>query len=213
MTKLELNKQAVLDKVSLAHRTCFDGFLNRDIEELKSVKNILKGLEESSNDLDDKIITVVSLFGPEAKDLRELIALLKIVNELVRIGNDTRTCANKTILLLEESYDFNGVSKNLTILFQITINTLNIVYDALVNNNTEDFSDMYRKVKIEETKSDDICAILEKEIYDQNPKNELSKTSLNLLSIIKKLERSADHITNIAHLIEYSKLGGKIKTY
>ncbi len=213
MEKLTANKMTVVGKTLDAHRLCTEGFLKQDIALLNQAKNYLKGLEELANELDDKIITMVGLFDPEATDLREMIALLKIVNELVRIGNCTKSCANRAIWLIEEKYDYDGLQKNLTILFSITYTALKIVCDALMDEKFSDHTQIFSKVKIEESKTDDICGLIQKEIYDRNSGNELSKKALAVLEITKKLERSADHTENIAHLLEYIKLGGKIKTY
>ena len=89
----------------------------------------------------------------------------------------------------------------------LAINTINTI-------EKEELEDAYRKVKVEESKSDDLYSILEKNILSDMTKSiEQSTDFIQVLSIMRKLERMADRSVNIVQLMIFSRLGGEIKTY
>ena len=74
--------------------------------------------------------------------------------------------------------------------------------------------DTYRKVKVEESKSDDLYSILEKNILSDITKTiDQSADFIKILSTMRKLERMADRSVNIVQLMIFSRVGGEMKTY
>lgn len=60
-------------------------------------------LNQLDTEADDQIITIIAKRAPVAKDLRELVAVGKIVSELERAGDEARKIAGLTIRFFEGS--------------------------------------------------------------------------------------------------------------
>nr|XP_061809749.1 phosphate-specific transport system accessory protein PhoU-like [Nerophis lumbriciformis] len=76
---------------------------NEDVERAYEVINNDAKLNQLDIDADDKITMIIARRQPVAKDLRELIAVGKIVSELERAGDEARKIAGLTIRFFEGS--------------------------------------------------------------------------------------------------------------
>src|SRR5574344_1069721 len=86
--KLKLIKSEV-EKLGLdiveALEVCLKALNERKIENLKNVEVSEKKFLVKSNEIDNLIITTLALYTPEARDLRRMVAFLKITNEISRL--------------------------------------------------------------------------------------------------------------------------------
>ena len=72
---------------------CLKALKEENINDLKNIEITEKKLQIKSNEIDNLIVTTLALYSPEAKDLRQLVAFLKITNELVRTGSNAKDFA------------------------------------------------------------------------------------------------------------------------
>ena len=95
-TKLKSIKEEI-QKIGLvvveSLEICQQALVEKKIENLKDVEITEKKLLVKSNEIDNIIVTTLALYSPEAKDLRQLVSFLKITNELVRTGSNTKDFA------------------------------------------------------------------------------------------------------------------------
>ena len=70
-------------EITMASETALSGMDSLDISRFDSAKTLLKNIENRANAIDNEIVVTLALFGPEAKDLRKMVAYLKITNEPV----------------------------------------------------------------------------------------------------------------------------------
>lgn len=204
----------LISEVVEAHNIALQAYKTKDIEVFDSVKGILKGIQNEANFIDNEIVKTFALLGPEAQELRLLIAYLKITNELVRIGEGAKKYARRMKLHLESDCNLDSISDIIFKLHSSSIAALEFIADCFDNHTECDYEDLYRSVMVEESKCDDLHSILEKEILSRiiiEP--ELSIEYVQLLSTFRKLERVSDHAINIAKLMLYSKEGGVIQSY
>ena len=69
----------------------------------------------------------------------------------------------------------------------------------------------YNKVSVEESKTDDLYAMVEKNILKLIAKNlDLSKDYFDVLSSLRRLEKTADRAAAIANLLVFAEVGGEI---
>jgi phosphate transport system protein len=73
-----------------ANKTSLKALKDNDINLLKDIDLSLKKLVSKSNEVDNLIVTTLALYSPEAKDLRHMVSYLKITNELVRAGTNSK---------------------------------------------------------------------------------------------------------------------------
>jgi len=176
-----------------------------DAAEFERSKAVLSGIDAAANAIDNEIVTSLALFGAEAHDLRELVAYLKITNEMVRIADNVRGFAKKM-----SKYISSCRQEGMLQLCKSSISALHLA----LNNDHLQSEDMYRKVKVEESKSDDLYAILEKNILKELGKNlDFSANCIEILSTARKLEKIADRSVAIAKLILYARSGGTLKAH
>lgn len=202
-----------LEKVYSAHTVSHEGFVSKDRKTLASVRSILAKLRYDANYLDNMIVRIFALSEPEGPELRELVASLKIINEIVRISDDAKSFASNITELIHEGVVFGELDAYIINLHKATIHSLSFVVDAYEHYSDADMQSVFRHTKIEETKTDDLYSLLEQEILKRFIDKKLEANSIKLLKTARKLERSADHAVNIAELLLYAKEGGDISSY
>lgn len=141
---------------------------------------------------------IFALFNPVAIDLRFVLAVLKINNNLERIG-DIAEGISKFIILEKEPFDEPLLRKTRFLtMFKAAIQ---IVEDVLTSFNKED-TKLARSIFEQDEMLDEINAEATQIISDfirDNP--DKIEQALNVLSIIRRLERVGDQSTNIAEEI------------
>ncbi len=201
-------------EVTMASERALGGIENLDVSRFESARAILKNTETIANAIDNEIVVTLALFGPEARDLRKMVAYLKITNELVKIAENVRSFSKRMCGHLQSDISFNSLHeysvhlcKSATKAVTLAIGTIDIV-------EKETLEDIYRKVKVEESKSDDLYSILEKNILTDIAKViDQSADYIQILSTMRKLERTADRSVNIVQLMIFARVGGEMKTY
>lgn len=166
----------------------------------------IKHLTYMADSVDNNIIVALALYSPEAGELRELIAMLKTTNELVRIADASKKFSKGMQEIIEAGADISKIKQYIIELHTISIRSIKLVIECFKN-----FSlDTYRAIHIEEEKSDEIFGIIQKEILSSINADELTATYIKIIKTLKKHERVTDHCENIARLLHYAKEGGKL---
>lgn len=188
---LEMAIQALRDRdISLADKVIAEDF-NIDQIEVETEEDCLK---------------MLALYHPVAADLRFVIAVLKINNDLERIADQAVNIAERTKVLC--SHPPITIPPKLYVMFEKVEKMLSSSLDALVNL---DVKVAYSVIRAD----DDIDEInremftLIKEKIQTNP--EKIEEFISLLSISRQLERTADQITNIAEDVIYTVEGSIIR--
>jgi phosphate transport system protein len=195
-----------------AGEVIFEGLKKFDAKEFENAKNMLKNIEANANAIDNDIIMSLALFGVEAKDLRELVSYLKITNEMVRITDNMRSFAKNMTTYIADAGYFHIFKEYVLQLYKTSISAVIIAVGMI--NSKDDGENAYRKVKVEESKSDDLYSILEKNILSALGKElDFSANHIQILSTMRKLEKMADRCVAIAKLVLYAKSGGELRLY
>lgn len=157
-------------------------------------------------ELENKCTTIIALHQPEAKDLREILMIYKINNDLERLGDQAVNIAESAAHLAG-----NPVILDLPELILMKDATLKMLKDSL---------DAFTKRDVEACRrvcgADDTVDEFNRDIYRHlvrlmkaNPQQ--IDMYLHLLRISKNLERIADLSTNIAENTIYLTDGQVIK--
>ncbi len=184
---------------------------SKNLDSLKEAKNMLKGSSKEESNIDMKIIEVLALYAPEAKDLRRVVTLMKITSEFSRIS-DYVTAQIKTLtqeIIEEEELKGDGTRESF---YQSTLAALKASVEIIKVKDEAILNELIRVVSIEESKCDDFVSIIEKGIISEicNNKNDISYFTKRLNSV-RKMERISDRCVNIAKLRKYAIEGGKLK--
>lgn len=159
-------------------------------------------INEAEVELEEEGLKVLALYQPVAVDLRFIIALLKINNDIERIGDLAADIAERTVQLC--SMEPGRFGFNYVLMAEKAQEMLNQSLDALVNLNVE----AAYKVLEKDQEVDDMhrasYGLVQEEVM-QNPS--VFSVLAPFLSISKHLERIADLATNIAEDVIYLASG------
>ena len=212
--KLKLIKSEVeklgLDVVE-ALEVCLKALNERKIENLKNVEVSEKKFLVKSNEIDNLIITTLALYTPEARDLRRMVAFLKITNEMVRTAANTKDFAK----MFKKSYS-NDLNTAIILEYAIpllksALLSLQTATSIIDEHDEKHIEEKYHRVVVEESKTDDLYLMIEKNILKLiTQKLDLSKEYFDILSSLRRLEKIADRAVSIAKLLQFAQIGGDI---
>lgn len=204
----------LLETITVANELCLEAYQENDTAKFKEVQNKLDKVGLIDDTIDNEIIKTFALFGPEAKELRFLVAYLKMTNEIVSIGEGVKKYARRMKDHAQSDCNLEPLKSSIVLLHKSTINALKYILDCFNANDECNFEDNYRKVLIEESMNDDLFSVLEKEIFSQIiDERELAIEYVKVLGSLRKLERSCDRSVNIANLMMYAQKGGEISSF
>ena len=205
----------IIQKEVTANRMSLEAFTSRNVEGFDEAAAQLKSVEAEGNLVDNEIVKTFALFGPEAQELRTLISYLKMTNELVRIADGTKKYARRIREHMQsECCDLTPFEGVIVQFHKSVITALSCIYDCAMDMSHCDVEDVYRKVAVEESKNDDLFAILEKDILGQIvSETELSVDYVRILGTMRKLERVCDRAVNVASLLMFEQKGGMLQSY
>ncbi|MFO0898039.1 MAG: phosphate signaling complex protein PhoU [Pirellulales bacterium] len=157
-------------------------------------------------EVEEECLKCLALHQPVAADLRFVVAVLKMNNDLERIGDMAKNIAKRVVFLcksepLELPGNFRGMAAAAQSMFKRSL-------DALVNSDTA----LARQVREDDDEVDtmrkQIQLQVEREIMAQ-PQRVAELMSLN--NVAKQLERLADMATNIAEDVIYMLEGDIVR--
>ncbi len=148
------------------------------------------------------VIRMLALRQPMARDLREIVASLRITAAFERIGDYARNIAKRSLVLNQTgfSHRLGGLSH----MSHLVQENLKLVIDALGEGDAEKSEQVWRS----DQAVDDIYNAIFRELVTymmEDPRNITPCT--HLLFIAKNLERIGDHATNIAETVYYASTG------
>ncbi len=146
--------------------------------------------------IDGDIEDFIALYNPVAVDLRFSLAMLKINNNLERIGDYADSIARLVIRTeLREEHKQLFTELKLQETFDAVLKMLRTTYDALQNQDISMAKSVFEE--------DDMLDVLNREAIDvladyvrQHPDS--VKLCLELAAVFRKLERAGDHINNLS---------------
>ncbi len=195
-----------------ANKDALEALKNGEVAKLNDIKVSVKKLSHKSNEIDNLIVTTLALYSPEAKDLREMVAFLKITNELVRAGANTRTFIKTFRKSFSDDLSTAAILEYAVPLLKASTSSLEITVSMIENYDEHTTEENYNRVIVEESKTDDLYAMVEKNILKLISKHlELSKDYFDLLSSFRRLEKNADRAASIANLLLFALKGGEIE--
>lgn len=138
----------------------------------------------------------LALRGPMARDLREILAALRIASDIERIGDYAANVAKRsTALNLSPPLPF---TRGLTQLGQLAVRQVRAVLVAF----RDDDAEAAQRVRAQDAEIDTVYTSLFRELLTYMMEDPRSITpSTHLLFMAKNIERIGDHATNIAENI------------
>jgi phosphate transport system protein len=156
-------------------------------------------IDKMEVEIEEECLKILALYQPVAVDLRFIVAVIKINNDLERIGDQAVNIAQRIETIAgydqfkETYFDYYDMAARAEKMLKMSL-------DALVNLDID--------LAFNVLKLDNEVDAIQKEAYDRIKiaiKVEPQKVGLlvNLLLISRHIERLADHATNIAEEVIY----------
>jgi len=207
--QIDILKQKILFVGSLVEEAiakAISALVNRDPLLAKTVVNSDTEIDRMEVDVEEECLKILALYQPVAADLRFVVAVLKINNDLERLGDLAEHVAKKVLFLakrppLDARVDFRAMAAKAQSMVKRSL-------DALVNRD----SLMARQVRDQ----DDEVDIMQRAVRDQieaqlKDHPDRADELLKLISIARHLERLADMACSIAEDVIYMVEGEIIR--
>ena len=198
-----INKMMMIigNKIVNANEVILDGLQKGDYSHFKEAKDTLVGIKDEVRNIDQEIIVTLALFGPEAKDLKNVISYLKMTNEYVRAASNTKSFLKNFPIKTDGELHLGGIIQNIILLQKANVAALKYAISILSIEDKDAIQDLCIKANMEESKTDDIYSLVEKDLFVEmlNAK-ELSQEYFQALSLIRKIEKTADRAACMANL-------------
>jgi phosphate transport system protein len=207
---LESLKKEILQLGNLVETAINTAILSLNNREVTLADRVME-LEEEINDkevhIEEECLKILALHQPVAVDLRFIVVVLKVNNDLERMGDFAKNIAKRAIHL--SSFDpipmFQGFTSELPVLVRSMVRKS---LDALVSLDVE----LARTVINMDDKVDEINRRMYEEVHatiQKDVKN--TEVAMNLLSTSRYMERIADLSTNIAEDVVFMVEGKVVR--
>lgn len=205
---VELNKKIseIASEVEDMIAKSIKSLIDRNMIMAQEVINNDKKVNDMEIVIDNQAIKVLGLYQPEAKDLRIITMIMKINNDLERIGDHSVSIAKLSLYLSEQPE-----IKPLIDIPRMADKSLEMLRDSLSS-----FMNRDTKTALLVCKKDDEVDNLETQIvrelmtYIMSDPNILER-AFRLIFVARHLERVADLATNIAEGAYYIATGEVLK--
>jgi len=208
---IQRNIIALAEKIIASNKLVLQTIEDRDVVKFDEAKALLKSFSKNANELDKQMVRVLALYSPEAKDLREVVAYLKITNELNRAAIKTR----KYIKNISQNNDdelFNEIVLTYTIpMHKETISALEHSINIITAKDSDEMQFHLRNTELAEVQTDQLYTMIETNMFKiMCELNNNKKEYLNVLISLRGLDKIADRALSIAKLLIYAKIGGEL---
>ncbi|MDD3581830.1 MAG: phosphate signaling complex protein PhoU [Desulfobacca sp.] len=179
-------------------RNAIRALVRRDTKLASKVIDADEDIDQMEVEVEEHCLKIIALHQPVATDLRFIIAVFNINNDLERVGDLAVNIAERAFALascseIDIPFDFSGMAEKALAMLKNSL-------DALVNLD----ANLARQVCLADEEVDN----LNQEIYDQveesiRQRPERLDCLIQFPTISAELERIADHATNIAEEVIY----------
>ena len=164
-------------------------------------------VDEMEVDIDEACILIIARRQPAASDLRFVMMVTKAINDLERIGDEARKIANHAVILSEQDCLSQGYKE---------VRHLSDSVSGMLANALDAFArfDVDAAMKtLEEDAQVDLdykSALRELVTYMMEDPRSISR-AINILWVVRSLERIGDHAKNLCEQIVYVVKGKDIR--
>lgn len=210
--KLETTKESVNEIIIgliSANKLILEALEDCDREKFENAKLSIKNVSNRTEEIDRSIVTTLALHTPEAKDLREMVAFLKITNELIRAASNTRGFIKGFQDVCSE-VNMNTINEYAIPMQKATIECLEYTLEMLNTDCVDEVQEYFNKALIAENKTDDLYEMLEADVLKASTTEAEFVKYHSMLSALRKSEKVADRAMSMAALLLYARNGGQI---
>ena len=208
-TDLQELTRKVAEMGGLAEREIADAIqalTRRDADLAKRVVAQDPTIDALQQEIEEKAILTIARRQPMAVDLRDVVAALRVSNDLERIG-DLAKNIGKRVSALEGEFHPHKLLRGVEHMASLVLGQLKQVLDAYASRDLESALAVWKG----DQETDAICTSLFRELLTymmEDPRN--ITFCIHLMFCAKNIERMGDHATNIAETVHYMVEGRPI---
>lgn len=200
-TEIDNLKKAILTLGTVVEDSLFKAISSLEMRDGKLATEVIDGdpkIDRMEVELEEECLKILALHQPVAIDLRLIISILKINNDLERVGDLSVNIAERALYLarIDRDKSLFDFSEMTTRVREMLKNSL----DALVNEDPALAHEVCRADEVVDTMNRDFFLEIQDEI---KKRPEDVENLIHQLSISRHLERIADQATNIAEDVIY----------
>jgi phosphate transport system protein len=203
----------ILEDLTISQKLALQALETCDSKSFEQVKVPLKQINKKADDIDNLILTVCALYAPEAKDLREMVAFLKITSSLQRIAtNEKNYMKNMSICNPQSDEEIKRVIKESLAINRCTIKALEYTIEMITEiEDMDKVKELAARIDVEYSKTDDIYSMIEKDVLQMMHQNhQLNEEYINLLKYIRKNLKIVDRLEDIVSRLKFARIGGRL---
>ena len=177
--------------------------VNRDSDLALAVRAADKSIDALDEQVSTEAARVIALRAPQASDLRTVLSVFRIANNLERIGDYSKNIARRTGVVLEHDR-VDGASEALRRMARSVEIMLKDVLDAYIQRD----ADLALDVRARDHDVDQMYDALFRNFLThmmEDPRN--ITVCMHLHFMAKNIERMGDHVTSIAEQVVYLVTG------
>ncbi|MGI6125799.1 MAG: phosphate signaling complex protein PhoU [Planifilum sp.] len=192
------------EKVEVAIDKAVKSLVNRDGKAAREVLDSDSEMDELENRIDDMVAKLIVTKQPVAKDLRRLIAAMKIAADMERMADYACNIARVTLRLVESGQPLFKKLEDIPRMARITQQMVHDGINSYIDGNVELAKQLARR----DDEVDRLYHAVVKELLElMIRKQQFTESALYLSFVARHLERIADHATNVAESIVYIETG------
>jgi phosphate transport system protein len=190
-----------------ANELILEALKDCDTKKFNEAKNYIKNVSSKTDEIDNAIIKILALYTPEARDLRRVVAYLKITNELSRACSNTRSFIRGFTDVCND-LDVKTINEYALPMQASTVKAVRTTISMINIDDTDELQEMYEEVLIEENKADDLYEMIERSLVEQAEGTNAFKKYHKMLRALRKSEKIASRAISVANLLVYIQKGG-----
>lgn len=202
--QIEILKQKILYVGTLVEEAiarAISALINRDVPLAERVIASDSVIDRMEVDVEEECLKILALYQPVAADLRFVVAVLKINNDLERMGDLAKNIAKRVVFFGNEPVELPVDFREMAIKAQSMVKDS---LDALVEGDVA----LARQVRLEDDEVDQSRTRIRRQLLDAiKERPQYVESLLKLNSVSKHLERLADMATNVAEDVIYMVQG------
>ncbi|MBO2533080.1 phosphate transport system protein [Planifilum fulgidum] len=192
------------EKVEIAIDKAVKSLVNLDEKMAREVLDSDSEMDELENQIDDRVAKLIVTQQPVAKDLRRLIAAMKIATDMERMADYACNIARVTLRLVESGQPLFKKLEDIPRMARITQQMVHDGINSYIDGNVE----LSKQLAQRDDEVDRLYHAVVKELLERMiQRQQFTEAALHLSFVARYLERIADHATNVAESIVYIETG------
>jgi phosphate transport system protein len=176
-----------------------DALAKRDVDRASRVVAADVGIDSLQREIEEKAVLTIARRQPMAVDLREIVAALRIANDLERIGDLAKNIGKRVAAITGEFHP-QKLLRGVQHMSALVLAQLKQVLDSYAGHDLNKALAVWKG----DEEVDAICTSLFRELLTymmEDPRN--ITFCIHLMFCAKNIERMGDHATNIAETVHF----------